>query len=345
MNNPLELDHLKDLLLSGDSTNFELVMQIIRSMNIDRWATYSNILEAREFLANKVYGIPRNIPDFISVMRKIQLNLERRQLSYLPTCLMEFDKIMEFVSLENNLFTHIPAPILTYRHLQHLNLGNNRIGELPSSFWNYPELRHLNLRNNILNEISPDIEKFHNLEYLDVRSTHYIQLPSTLSNLKKLHTLYWGLSMYDENKAPHISITDNLKIIAACKSLKELHLNIPHWEHCPNSIGLLSNLQHLCLNYGKLKDLPESLRDLKNLQSLDLNGQALSNIPFVLTQLPNLRRLCINSSMLKQVPEYIGGLHQLEYLQLPHTIQNTENILRLKSALPNTKLVFINRYF
>jgi internalin A len=338
MPNDDDLTQLKDLLFSEDESNFELAMQIIKGLNVDRWTIYSDLRRCAEFF-NTVWQTSRDIPVFLRELRRRQLNLSRRNINYLPDYLAVLAPAVKTVSLQDNQFTHIPTPVLAYNQLQRLDMTDNKIGEIANDFWLLPNVEELNLAYNLFDSISPNIASAKSLHFLDMRGKHYVKAPPQIAHLPNLRTLYWG-AIDDNAKISPADLAAQIEYISRCQQLTELKIYSSDFYTFPKSLCLLRNLQKLTLYFCTFPDIPDSLAELKNLESLTLHYRTNSKIPFAISQLPKLRELTITSAYLKTLPEFIAQMPQLEILTLPYSCYFAQNTALLRQNLPNTKITF-----
>ncbi|KAM0069024.1 putative leucine-rich repeat-containing, plant-type, leucine-rich repeat domain superfamily [Helianthus debilis subsp. tardiflorus] len=91
------------------------------------------------------------------------------------------------------------------------------------------------------------------------------------------------------------------------------------FNHIPNSLGSLSNLQHLKISAANLSGtIPFQLANLSNLVHLDLSNNSLSGlIPHQLANISNLDELDLSSNILSgEIPVSFGDLTSLDHLDL-----------------------------
>ncbi|MDJ1485839.1 hypothetical protein QNI16_35485 [Cytophagaceae bacterium YF14B1] len=111
-------------------------------------------------------------------------------------------------------------------------------------------------------------------------------------------------------------------------------------EKIPSGIAKLSNLETLSLTLNGVQRLPNEICSLQKLKTLDLTDNvALSDIN-VITKLSNLENLYLFGCYLEELPPDIGKLKRLKELGLTGNQLSTEEIKRIKLALPTCHIVY-----
>lgn len=114
-----------------------------------------------------------------------QLDLSRRDLSILPTELIDLPKLQVLMLDFNNLKTLNPRVLENLSLLQILFLEFNKIEQFPTEIGVLVHLKHLNIEGNPIDNLP---ESFFQLDSLEGITAGYTNIPlSTWKRLKTLH--------------------------------------------------------------------------------------------------------------------------------------------------------------
>lgn len=149
---------------------------------------------------------------------------------------------------------------------------------------------------------------------LDIKNNNqFTSIPNEVFRFKNLQVLKFTGSWCD---------------IDSCINIKEI----------PRDLDLLENLEELYLVSNELKTLPKEINNLKHLKVLDLS----ENIEINLKKLNNLnlKELHLNGCSLRTLPENIFKLKELQILGLEGNFFQSNEIQRIRSALPDVEIYF-----
>jgi hypothetical protein len=222
-----ELEGLVGLLFSPDESNFDLAMEILKGLAVDNWSIYIDLRKSAEYFSARRYGLRVDIRALLRIIHKANsLDLQARQLDYLPECLAVLAPIIKKVDLNSNKFTHIPAPILAYSQAEEMNLSMNNIAEIAPEFWQLRSLRTLKISNNRILRIGAEVQKAKILETLFIVGQTYTDLPDELTQLPNFQVLHWGgVNAVTEITAE--TLIKNIEKIAKCPHLRAIALFVP----------------------------------------------------------------------------------------------------------------------
>lgn len=121
----------------------------------------------------------------------------------------------------------------------------------------------------------------------------------------------------------------------------------------PASIFQCPNLKELNLNFNNINYLPTEIDRLQNITSINLNNNKLSVLPSTIGALSKLEYLSLIYNNLQFLPFEIMHLHNLKILHLEGNPISEQEIARIDSLLPNTKVYYsfneqydpVNYYF
>ena len=156
----------------------------------------------------------------------------------------------------------------------------------------------------------PRIEEIKGIEYLELYNAEFGNLPKSIVGLKSLKK---------------ISIATNIRM-----------------TKLPLEIGQLISLEEIeLIKVFKIKSLPNEICNLTNLKKLTVAwGGQLSAIPDNIGDLANLHTLDLGRNKISQLPESIKKLKNLKTLVLWENPIDKNELEKIKSWLPNTKVYF-----
>ncbi|KAF3576494.1 hypothetical protein DY000_02033647 [Brassica cretica] len=151
------------------------------------------------------------------------------------------------------------------------------------SFPNLPGLKELKLINLNIQKLSDDIDDFEFLQKLDLSGNDFKNLPSNITILPRLRTL-WLRNCGKLEELPELAQVQSLTL-SNCRNLRSLvkrsdsgNLSSHDFETLPSSISDLTSLVTLCLNNCKklksVEEVPPSLQflDAQGCDSLEANA-------------------------------------------------------------------------
>ena len=102
----------------------------------------------------------------------------------------------------------------------------------------------------------------------------------------------------------------------------------------------MDSLVYINLFHNDIDSLDFKDGDLPSLKNINLCYNRFETFPIELANLANLKRVSIWYCKISEIPYGIEELQQLEYLNLRGNPLTEESKLKVKDALPNTKLEF-----
>lgn len=102
----------------------------------------------------------------------------------------ETEVVTNKLDLSNKQLTKLPSYVLNLNNLEELNVSSNQLtGALPAEIKNLKKLKILNLSNNLMTGVPAEVGQLANLEILNLANNQLTGLPYELGNLKNLKTL------------------------------------------------------------------------------------------------------------------------------------------------------------
>ncbi|EJF53469.1 leucine-rich repeat (LRR) protein [Saprospira grandis DSM 2844] len=205
-----------------------------------------------------------------------------------------------------------------------LDLSEESFSRLPESLMAFTNLKELSVNGIELSEMGDIWGAFPNLEYLDLDDNAIQTLPSSLSQLSRLKTLYLASnelgpealkqiaaiqSLEELNLSRNTAITGaDWSVLASLKKLKTLELLRLNLKECPKVLGQLPALNYLDLGENKIEEIKLSFG--ANLQNLDLSKNPLHTLDI---QAEGLKDLFLDRTKIQNLPNQLA---QLNYLSL-----------------------------
>jgi Leucine-rich repeat (LRR) protein len=225
---------------------------------------------------------------------------------------------LKFLNLTGRGLTHVPTELGSLKNLSDLQLSDNTIRSLGASLFFCRTLKKIDLSSNIVDHIPPEISYLNNLEELILRDNRLNSLPGNFSQLR------------------------NLKVLDLSNMHRNLSRGYNNFSYIPLSVCNLPNLEKLLLEKLPIKLIPVNIVYLKKLKVLSLNGcyeLNVYNAIRILSQITELQVLDISFTGTTKVPNEILLLKNLKVLVWQEEgNSNQEEIARLKTLMPNTKI-------
>ncbi|CAL4189899.1 unnamed protein product, partial [Meganyctiphanes norvegica] len=180
------------------------------------------------------------------VLSQSILEWNYRNISSIPSILLEEGGHVQHLYLKRNSITHIPKNIGNMKNLTYLYIPGNKIKILPSS-----------------------IGELRSLQVLDISANKIEYLPSALCKLSSLRSLI----------ATYNKIKTFPQDLCKLRSLCVLMLSGNELLYLPEDMRGLSGLQGLDVDYNSLQELPHSLCQLPLLQRISCCVNNLLHLP------------------------------------------------------------------
>lgn len=207
----LTFNKIQDLLMTKDSTNISLALEIAKGQGISEqevWAPWMELIE-----------LCRTWPDesLEAILERVlreDLQLTESNLDKLPIQLKKLHAL-EHLNVSNNHLTQIPSWIKNLKKLTSFTAKNNSIKSLPTNFTALSQLQILNLEQNALSTLPEEFGSLKNLKELCLHHNPLEYIPDSLGQLKKLELL-------DLPACAILAIPDSIQQL---KQLKEIYIN------------------------------------------------------------------------------------------------------------------------
>ena len=131
----------------------------------------------------------------------------------------------------------------------------------------------------------------------------------------------------------------NVEALTAFTGLKWLRLNGNRLAELPDLAGL-AQLRRIYLRGNRFASVPETLRDLPALTDIDLSANPIREVPAWLAGKGGLAALSLSRTQLTSLPEDLSAWRSLKQLQLGELRLTTNEMARIRAALPDTAIVF-----
>ena len=131
----------------------------------------------------------------------------------------------------------------------------------------------------------------------------------------------------------------NIDCVAGMTELKWLRLNDNQLSALPDLKGLVK-LRRIYLRNNRFAAVPETLKELPSLTDIDLSGNPIAEIPEWLAKKGGLVALSFTGTRLKELPEDLSAWRSLKQLQLGELNLGTNEMSRIRHALPDSEVVF-----
>ena len=131
----------------------------------------------------------------------------------------------------------------------------------------------------------------------------------------------------------------NVDEVTALVNLKWLRLNDNRLAALPD-LSKLVNLRRIYLRGNRFEKVPETLEDLPALTDVDLSGNPVAEIPDWLAKKEGLVALSFTATKVTKLPEDLSAWRSLKQLQLGELNLTTNEMSRIRHALPESEVVF-----
>lgn len=121
--------------------------------------------------------------------------------------------------------------------------------------------------------------------------------------------------------------------------LKWLRLNENRLDALPDLKGL-TQLRRIYLRGNRFAAVPETLKDLPSLTDIDLSENPIKEVPAWLAAKSGLEALSFSRTQVRSLPEDLSAWKSLKQLQLGDLHFSTNEMARIRLALPRTAVVF-----
>eukprot|EP00054_Salpingoeca_dolichothecata_P016946 m.100521 g.100521 ORF g.100521 m.100521 type:complete len:1343 (+) comp22232_c0_seq2:1212-5240(+) len=349
------LENLQHLSLSNNTLNTipNLTMgnlhTLIMSFNPLVNSTHKNT-------NSKTNDNPKNNQTGVLFLPRLQmLDLSHCQLETIDHDFFKHVKQLEFLALNHNCLSTLPASLFNLTRLTLLNLGTNRLQEVTGD-WSVlgRSLQEVFLSNNSLNDLPPSFSSMTQLRDLELRNNQLRVLPKLDGNSALTRLILTNNSLtslfgndfsttalteltLDQNQLVELPINfyrlKHLELLflgsndighliteelANLTRLEYLDLSNIGLSRVPPTVGKLTALKFVGLNNNKLAFLPESIAQWSHVEQLYLFQNSLTSLPSGFSAgLSSLNTLVLDGNLITNLPSTFGpGLHNLEILSL-----------------------------
>jgi hypothetical protein len=122
-------------------------------------------------------------------------------------------------------------------------------------------------------------------------------------------------------------------------NLQELKLNKCRVTQLPDRFSALPNLQRFQCQHNEIESIPASIFTLRQLKLLDLADNIIESVPDEIDQLTSLETLALWDNPIGYYPERLTEMQHLKVLDVLNNAMSRETQQRIKTGLPNCKLV------
>jgi hypothetical protein len=108
----------------------------------------------------------------------------------------------------------------------------------------------------------------------------------------------------------------------------------------PSSVFAMTNLEYLNLANNNIASVPSDIGDLTRLKWLYLNQNPIVSLPDSINKLADLQLFSIGYDKIVAMPSNMAGMTNLREIVLRGNPLPAREVSRIKSILPNTKIVY-----
>lgn len=279
----MNIDKIKDLILSGNGTNIDLAFQLAESQG----------------LMNELNGFISLFAECLIALDYIYLEsstlvFDEDSYKYMnknrPVTKKELLKLFSFESIRVSSTFRLAQGLEFLKNVKFLDFRSIKKEIDIGDFINYPKLDFVNIGECNIKGWNKFFDVYSKSEYFSGINLYNIEI-NEWEWLKKCKVNFLRLGYIDIFKLPDELFSN--------EQLMTLHLDQCKLKEIPSEISKLKSLENICLNGNNLTDLPESLSELPVLEYLNLSDNKLNSIPSVLYKL-NLKELNIKKN---KIPE------------------------------------------
>lgn len=241
-------------------------------------------------------------------------------------------EIVQKLSLYGNNLNVVPANIVNFVHLRHLDVSSNQITWISGEISRLRQLKILEARNNRLDQLPKEIQECNGLKTLNLSGNRLRDIPTQIFSLVGLKQLFLGGNQI-ESIPPQIKSLERLEMF---------YIGGNELRQVAPQLGKLKRLQHLVLCDNKIETIPQELGQLKQLQSLSLHKNMIKTLPMEILMLLNLQELTLRDNPLVNtfIKKYEFNLPTL--LELAGRTIKSKNILYKTNSLPRRLCVYLD---
>lgn len=249
--------------------------------------------------------LPRKIKKFTNLKELSIEDSPELNLSKTFNILQQFDSLKKLTFFENE-FTEYPETLGKLTQLTELWIDSDSISELPNSISNLKNLEDLMVsfcRNMNFELLIDQISPLEKLAELDLEGNELAKLPSNIIHLSKL---------------------------------KKIDLSENKFREFPTQLKKMDALEYVSLFQNQIESLDFKNDDLPNLSAINLSYNSFEIFPIELSKLPKLKRVLIWHCNIYEVPNNMERLNYIEHLSISGNPLSEEDVIKIKSALPDT---------
>lgn len=131
----------------------------------------------------------------------------------------------------------------------------------------------------------------------------------------------------------------NVAAVASLVNLKWLRLNNNRLSSLPDLSRLVS-LRRIYLKGNAFKEVPSAFKDLPSLTDIELSWNPIKEVPEWLAKREGLENISFTHTEIKSLPSDLSAWRSLKSLQLGDLQLGSEEMKRIRKALPDTAIVF-----